>query len=171
MESDIDALLTKTFGEPVPSGPETKAWITPYGFNIAFLSPLIGYAYTYEYIPFLGDSKRTGMIPVWDVQKILEKLKQDPDLLRRKPASIVKIEEATKGLNPLVGRRHDRFFGVWQCGKVGEVSLFTNPFDVSIGGSSHGDEFEVWFMKEGVKDTHVATEKVIELLKKNGFGR
>ena len=162
-EIDPTDLLNKHFNceTKTDKGKSYKSWRTPYG--VSFSDQGLKIMWFYEYDSDLTYSTRdnsSGVMSGIDVANALEKLQIDPDKLRKKPDSIIKLEQLT-GLKAI---RHYTKFGSWYIA-CDNYSLFNNVFNTQLGYTDGPDSFEIWFLKkEEEPREYVPLDRVIDAL-------
>ena len=165
-EKDPCNMLNSKFTSEIVTDDNLRCnkWITPYG--VSFGDPYGGgdnVLYFYEYDKDLGGGK--GCLSGNDIIKAIQQLEINPDKLRTKPGSIIKLEEIT-GQKAF---RMENAFGKWHI-RSANYSMFNNPFGCSLGYTRTEDEFEIYFFeRDSEPRARVSVGTVIELLKSYGY--
>ena len=145
---DLFELLQTKCGDYVEDEKKNKVWQTPFGFSIKDSLNQMDNDYTilfFEYdedLSCVGKDKdeRSGCFSKSDICQIFEHLESHQNALE-KPGSIVILE---KILDCEAKRKYGKF-GSWHISKDG-VSMFNNPFQISLGYADGANNFEIWFM-------------------------
>lgn len=142
-KEEMYKFLNDNFGEfkEVLKQRSKHEWFTPYGFTILCdpSLPSMWFMRLDEDITWPPvDKEINGCINSSDVQLLIEALKQDPHRLWRPEREVIQLADAL--VDGKISRHH--MGPKWHITAPG-FSAFNNPFNLSTGYCSAGDNFEV----------------------------
>lgn len=161
-----DILNTKFISEKITKNNRSYTkWITPYGVSFGDPYGNSNDFYFYEYDKDLDEKRGQGCLSGNDIITSIQQLEKNPNKLRTKPQSIIRLEEAT-GQKAF---RMENAFGKWHI-RTNDYSMFNNPFGCSLGYSDTENDFEFYWL-HGNEDPleRVPVDKIIILLKSKGY--
>lgn len=110
--------------------------------NCSFGPTMWGYNYD-DNLSSVSEYDKEGTLSGSDIIKVIKQLNINPNKLREIPEPIIYLGKLLK-VNP---KRKTNAFGKWHL-HTGEISLFNNPFSLSLGYTNGPNDFEIWFIKK-----------------------
>jgi len=167
---NITAELNKKFIAEIflDKGKNSMIWKTPYGVDFIDngSQPHFYFLYNENLNGLYDDTEesRYGCIHGNDLYEVLKQLETNPNKLRIKPESVVKLQNALK----INACRKTGIFGSWHLAKKNNYSMFNNPFSIKYCGSTTSDEyFELYFYKTGKCEEYITVTQILQNLSKN----